>query len=307
MQNRLPVFLVAALALSGCASIRGMQEPITASDVDASKLVCPSVAEVDKFNGAWTQTIDRRNFRDQVIAACIKAIDRNYAQFKVKLQEDAVGANLATDLASLGLSGAAAITKGQTAKQFAQGSTVVIGIGTAINKDVFYEQALPAVESAMDANRATLLAGILNSEKNDPDATSYTLTSAALDLDAYQSAGNIYTAIAVLTKTASDASQQASQDVANAQMASYAVTAPLDSATQAGLVALNKSIKALKDPADRAKLDSIAGAVGAQHAAGMAFRAELGAVIYKTTQRVRTAANPAAELATLQGLVTPLL
>ncbi|MGH6870644.1 MAG: hypothetical protein ACREHE_03980 [Rhizomicrobium sp.] len=308
MRATLPVLFVTALALSGCASIQGMQEPITASDVDPSTMVCPSAAELAQFQ-TLTDGTARQQYRDQVIASCVKAIDKNYAHFKVKLQEDAVGSNLATDVLSLGLSGAAALTKGQTAKQFAQGATVIIGVGTAINKDVFYEQALPAVEAAMDENRSTILAGILKAEKGDPNAQAYTLTSAALDLSSYESAGNIYTAIAELTKTATVASQIASQDVANAQAApySYPVSGPLDPTTQAGLVALNKSIKALKDPADRGKLDAIATAVAAPRAASMSFHDELGSVIGKTSMLVRTAPNPASELATLQGQITPLL
>jgi hypothetical protein len=306
MRMQLPIVLLTALALSGCASIRGMQEPLTAGDVDPAKMICPDDGQVKAFN-LLPSGIDKRNMRDSIIADCIKAIDTNYAHFKVKLQEDAVGSNLTTDVLSLGLSGAAALTKGQTAKELAQGATVVIGVGTAINKDVFYEQTLPAVEAAMDANRATILAGILNSEKSDANGTSYTLTSAALDIDAYENAGNIYTAIAQLTKTASVSSQTANDDVAQAQMKPYVVSGVLVTNVQASLVMLNKSIKALNDPTDRPKLDAIADKIGVTRSASQTFHTELGNVIAATNRLVRTAPDPAAEMTTLQSAVAPLL
>ncbi len=306
MRIPLPVLLLTVLTVSGCASVRGMQEPITASDVDTSKLVCPTQAQIDAFN-PMADGMAKRNVRDAIVADCVKAIDRNYARFKVRLQEDAVLSNLSTDVLSLGLSGAAALTKGATAKEFAQGATVAIGVGTAINKDVFYEQALPAVEAAMDAHRATILAGILTSEKSDSNATSYNLTSAALDIDAYEQAGNIYTAIAELTRTASVSSQVANDQVTQAQIAPYVVSGVLVTNVQASLVVLNKSIKALKDPTDRAKLDAIADKIGVAHTAAQTFHTELGNVIATTNRLVRTAPDPAAEMATLQSAVAPLL
>jgi hypothetical protein len=306
MRTQLPIVLLTALTLSGCASIEGMQEPITKADLNPKRMVCPTPDEVAAFN-AMAAGSAKRNMRDGIIADCVKAIDKRYAEFKVKLQEDAVVSNLTTDVLSLGLSGAAAIAKGQTAKELAQGATVVIGVGTAINKDVFYEQALPAVEAAMDANRSTILAGILNSEKSDGDGTNYTLTSAALDIDAYEHAGNIYTAIAELTKTATVSSQTANAEVTQAQIAPYVVSGVLVTNVQASLVVLNKSIKALKDPADRAKLDAIADKIGVTHSAAQTFRTELGNVIATTNRLVRTAPDPAAEMTTLQSAVAPLL
>lgn len=304
--SRHAVLLAGALALSGCASIHGTQEPITAADVDSSNLFCPTQAEITAFNG-MAGGIARRDYRDQIVAKCVKAIDKNYAEFKVKLQADAVISNLSSDVLALGLGGAAALTKGQTAKQFTQGALFAAGVGADINKDIFYQQALPAVESSMDANRSTILVNILNAEKGDSDGTSYTLASAALDIDAYEHAGNIYTAIAELTKTATVESHTATQQVAAAQARPYLVSGPLDTTVQGGLVSLNASIKKLNDPADRGKLDAIATAVGAPHAATDTFHTELGAVIQQTTQRVRMSSTPATELATLQGLVTPLL
>lgn len=292
--------------LSGCASIHGMQEPITAADVNSADLFCPTQVEVTTFNGMAAGPA-RRDYRDQIVAKCVKAIDKNYAQFKAKLQADAVLSNLSADVLALGLGGAAAITKGDTAKEFTQAALFAAGVGADINKDIFYQQAMPAVESAMDANRSTILAGVINAEKGDSDGTSYSLASAALDIDAYEHAGNIYTAIAELTKTAAVASQTGTQQVAAAQARPYMVSGPLEPIVQGSLVSLNASIKKLNDPADRAKLDAIATAIGAPHSASDTFHAELGAVIMQTTQRVRTAANPAAEVATLQGLVTPLL
>jgi len=247
-----PVLGAALFFISGCASISGMQDAVTATDLH--KGVCPSQAELDVFN---TKTgTARREYRDAVILDCIKAINKKYDAFKASLQNEAVNTNLITDVLSLGLTTGAALTKGQTAKELAAGGAFAIGTGTAINKDVFYQQALPAIESAMDAKRDTLLKGIVDSEGADPDATKYTLASAGIDLDAYESAGNLYAAISELTKTANVAAQAAKAEL-TASQTRYEVQV-LSPTVFTRLKKITDYVRALKEPVDRAKLDAIA-------------------------------------------------
>lgn len=290
----LPLLAVVALSTSACTAIQGSQDPVTADDLH--KRVCPAADDLAKFDSL--SGVARRNFRDAVVLDCMGAIDRKYAQFRQRLQADAVVSNLATDFASLGLTAASGLTSGGTAKALAATGTAVIGAGAAVNKDVFYQQALPAVEASMDAKRITLEAQIVSAEKADPDATSYTLEVAGNDLDNLQADGDIYAAIAELNKTAGASSQDAQKKLSAAEREPYHVSA-LPADTYALEKKLTDFVWALQDPDDRKKLDDIANALGLKPPAGVAFDEEQVSVIDEIDKEVHTG-DGAAQMADIQ-------
>jgi len=251
---------LAGLVLTGCASIGGAQKPVTSADLNRS--VCPSAAEIAKFTPLVG--VARRDYRDQVVLDCVKAINRRYMEFKASLQKEGVASNLATDVLSLGLASSAALTTGQASQALAGSGGFVQGVGKAVNKDVFYEQTLPAVEAAMDARRDTILRQIIDSEKSDPTATHYTLISAGFDLDAYEQAGNLYTAIAQLTQTASAAAESAKARLTESQQARVAAYQAVDlpPALAQRIRKMTDYVWTLSDPADRPVLDAIAAKMG---------------------------------------------
>lgn len=203
------------LMLSGCAAIAGMQEPVTPADFTKDQSSCPSHADLD--NPRNTDPSSAGLYRDEVIAACIKAIDRHYAEFKASLHRESASANLATDIVSLGLSGGASVAGGGVARGLSAGSAFVSGTGKSINKDVFFDMTLPAIEASMDAGRSHVLKGIVDAQRSDSTGRKYTLARAGYDIDAYEAAGNLYVAISQLTKTASAAAEAAQADVAASQ------------------------------------------------------------------------------------------
>jgi hypothetical protein len=297
------VLMLAPLGLAGCAAINGMQEPLTANEAATIQVVCPTPAQRATFDG-MADGVAKRNYRDGVVGDCVKMIDGKYADFKMRLHKDAVISNLSTDLLALGLSGAASLTTGATANQFAEGATVVTGARTAINKDVFYEQTLPAVEAAMDANRSKIMASIINSEKSDPDGKSYTLAAAGIDLDSYEQAGNIYTAIAGLTQTASNTAQAAAATVTVAQEKPY-LASIVTPDVQTILVRIGKAIRAIpNDTTGKPILDNIAKVLGVPVQPGQTFVSERAAVIDSINQKVHTSTNPALDVATIQQQVS---
>jgi hypothetical protein len=276
-----PVLALSAIALSGCAAVQGMPVPITTDSVSKA-MVCPTNEEVLGFQYGTDAGAKQRN---AVIAKCVSAINANYTQFKLKLQSEAVSANLTTDILALGLTGAAALTKGATATEFAQGSIVVQGTGDAISKDVFYQQTLPAIISTMEANRDAALKTIVDHETGDLTAQKYGLAEAVPDLSAFEAAGNLYKAISDLTKTANTTAQQAQDQLTDSQNAAYcavAVSAPI----QARLVAATAQVRKLSPTTDQAKLNSIADVFSVPHPAGTAFTTERGAVIGAILERV---------------------
>lgn len=297
---------LAPLGLAGCAAINGMQEPLTADQAATIRLVCPT-QEQRAASDAMADGVGKRNYRDGVVADCVKMIDGKYADFKMRLHKDAAISNLSTDLLALGLSGAASLTTGVTANQFAEGATVVTGARTAINKDVFYEQTLPAVEAAMDANRSKVLASIINAEKSDPDGKSYTLAAAGIDLDSYEQAGNIYTAIAGLTQTATTTAQNAATDVATAQELPYVakIVAP-DIFPR--LLRVTKAIRSIPaGPPGQPLLDSIAKALGVPIQPGASFVAERAAVLDAINRTIHTSSDPATDMTKIEQQVSAFI
>lgn len=293
------VLMLAPLGLAGCAAINGMQEPLTANDAATIQVVCPTPAQ-RATSDAMPDGVGKRNYRDGVIADCVKMIDGKYADFKMRLHKDAVISNLSTDLLALGLSGAASLTTGVTANQFAEGATVVTGARTAINKDVFYEQTLPAVEAEMDANRGKILTNIINSQKSDGDGKTYTLAAAGIDLDAYENAGNLYAAIAGITQTANTSAQQATQTIATAQKKPYSASI-LPPDVQALVVRIGKAIRTIpNDTTGKATLDNIAKALGVATQPGESFVTERADVIESISEKAHTSSNPALDVATIQ-------
>ncbi|HEY8696775.1 MAG TPA: hypothetical protein VIM02_04100 [Rhizomicrobium sp.] len=298
---------LAPLGLAGCAAINGMQEPLTADQAATIRLVCPT-QEQRAASDAMADGVGKRTYRDGVVADCVKMIDGKYADFKMRLHKDAAISNLSTDLLALGLSGAAALTTGATANQFAEGATVVTGARTAINKDVFYEQTLPAVEAAMDANRSKILASIINAEKSDPDGKSYTLAAAGIDLDSYEQAGNIYTAIAGLTQTASNTAQQAAATVTVAQEQPYYVAKIVAPDIFPRLLRVTKAIRSIPaGPPGQPLLDSIAKALAVPIQPGASFVTERADILNAINQRIHTSSDPATDMTKIEQQVSAFI
>jgi hypothetical protein len=203
--NRLLIAASLAVALTGCGVIRGAPEPIIDTSqerTDLSNYLAGDVlrkyyAASDRERNDMTQT----DWRDAVIAARIELIDQNYQAFKNQLYGTTAGLNLVTDLAALGLSGAAAVSGAGAAQSLAAASAGVIGAGIAFNKDAFYQKTLPAIFAQMEANRLAVLVRIRIAQANDPGAR-YSLPTALADIAEYERAGTLETAIQALTTSA---------------------------------------------------------------------------------------------------------
>ena len=122
-------------------------------------------------------------------------------------------ASLVTDLLSQGLATAASVVdKADLAKKLAAGSALSLGVGSTINKDLFYKQTLPAIIASMEARRAKVLTGIAKAQNSDPQGQVYTLARAGNDLDLLQQAGSLATAVQELTNVAVDNANKAEQE-----------------------------------------------------------------------------------------------
>jgi hypothetical protein len=253
------IVLAASAFLGGCTSIGAMQTPITRADVTAD-LFCPTQAEVDALPDPGPGRGARRNW---LVAICIKAINRRYETFKAQLHQESTGFNLFTDIAALAATTGASIATGKTAQRLSAGGAFLIGTGTAVNKDVFYQQALPAIEAAMDARRDRVLQSIFQAENGDPNGIVYGLDRAAIDLDALQAAGNLYGAISELTKSANLAAADAAKQRSASEQGLEIVEPQLLSDSLADRTSrLIDFVQGLTGPGDRARLEGVARALG---------------------------------------------
>jgi hypothetical protein len=163
-------------------------------------------------------------WRDAVIAARLQIMDQNFQVFKTQLRAQIAGLNLGTDLAALGLTAAAAVTSGGTAKALAAASTGVIGVGTAFNKDTLFQQTVPAIFAQMDADRSSVLLRIRTAQAQ-ADVTKYPLALALTDLTAYERAGTLESATATLAQNASNQAKNNQMEIDNLTLGTPTVDA----------------------------------------------------------------------------------
>jgi hypothetical protein len=303
--RRAVILAVALTAVSACASVRGRPERITQADVKDS--LCPNSQHMDVF--AEKDGGDRGAYRDRIVALCIAAYNRRYADFTESLSNESISTNLAVDVASAGLTTLAGIAAPKTAKRLTAGAGLALGIGAAVNRDVFYNATLPALLTIMDAKRAERLTAILQAEQADPQGVTYSLAHASFDLQRYEEAGTLATGVNALNKAAGAAAEQAEQELANVQRGLEFETVVLDASVNTRLAALTRKVRALQDnPADRAKLDQLATALNMTPNAADPTERKRGYVITAMLAAVHTSkvADQNARITQLETDLTPL-
>lgn len=245
----LALLLVAVGSLGGCASFRGAQQRLNSDYIATYTPVCPSEGQLKAPHAGESDGV----YRDRIIMVCVKAINARYAAYTDALSTESTGANLATDIVSQTLSTTASVvTKANLARALAAGSAVSIGINSAVNKDLFYKQTLPAIIASMDAKRSKVLTAIVQQQNSDRDAKTYTLARVGGDLDRYQEAGSLTTAVRELTSSAVQNAVQADAGLQVAQM-DLGTAKPVtpDMATRLGAAAdLVRRLEADKKDAD---------------------------------------------------------
>lgn len=255
------ICIASGLLLSGCAGINGVQSRITPSDLAST--ICPNEDELyrfglagdagDKARGGLTQ----QAYRDMIINNCVNAANDNFYFFAAGLRKESTIEKLTVDGAILTLSGLAAVGNG--AKNSAAAIEGLVGASAAINKDVYYDQTLPALVSAMGINRNEILKRIRENQRLGPDK--YTLGEAGSDVRALESASDINVAIKQLVSVTEKTEKITADQVLPPPPNDAHVRAEVD---QNGLVKVTDYVYGLEtstDPKDRDKLNAIATAL----------------------------------------------
>jgi hypothetical protein len=159
--------------------------------------------------------------RNAILNDLMAVIDFNYHEFEAQLRSEKVLKNTAADIVTLGLTAASTAVGGEEAKTILSAiATGVVGANTALDKNVFQNNTVEALELEMRSLRALKEQDLINGMA-DTDAH-YPLQSGIRDVIAYYYAGSLTDAmLGLVEKTGADA--QANR--ANATEARRAVQA----------------------------------------------------------------------------------
>ena len=202
----------ATATLAGCDSFRGAQEPIDppATTVAAAREYPASQAIGAFYSNNPTERggLTPQQYRDKIVALRLLAIDAQYRTFVTELRGAKSGVALGTDIATLVLGGVGTFVAGETTKSVLAAATAVIaGTRVSIDKNLFYDQTLPAIVSQMDAERAKQR--LIIEQNLQRPATQYSLTDALKELSDYERLGSIETGIRKITGAATEEANKA--------------------------------------------------------------------------------------------------
>jgi hypothetical protein len=194
-------------ALVACDSFRGGQQPIDppAATVAAATQYAPdrAISAFYAANPDAREGMTPDQYRDKVVRLRLLAIDSRYKTFVEELHGAKAGIGLGADVATLVIGGVGTFIAGEATKSVLSAATAVIaGTRVSVDKNLFYDQTLPAIVSQMDAERAKQRL-VIEKGMAQP-ATTYTLASALSDLSDYERLGSIDVAVKKLTGSATE-------------------------------------------------------------------------------------------------------
>ncbi len=219
--------LITALGLVSCASTKGFPDRVVSIDEELTYLrPYFQKVEVDKY---YTANDDdaRKRIRGDIINSRIAGIDIEFSQFQQGLHELGVSLNVGTDAVMLGLGAAGALASGGTSQVLSAASAAVVGLKGSIDKNAFYEQAMPALFAKMIAKRKMVLVNIRWGLTKAP--SQYPLQQGIADLEEYRYAGTIPGAISAVIENAGDQATVANNELSKIIKKSYSGIEPVDS------------------------------------------------------------------------------
>jgi len=167
---------------------------------------------IEHLNNCEKNLDKQKIYRNQVINGRLYVIDHYYRVFIKKVQGERGAGNIGADLLVLGLNTAGIISSTKQLKDiFAALSLGVTGAKLSFDKNLYFEQTMPALVSQMDALRNEQLVLIRRSMKLD--TPEYGLTDAFLDIRNYILAGTIVGAVIGIGESAGEQNAQAKKQL----------------------------------------------------------------------------------------------
>ncbi|HEX6660996.1 MAG TPA: hypothetical protein VF067_03905 [Sphingomicrobium sp.] len=249
--------LSCSAALAGCTSFEGAPRPVISLRDNLAMLTDYKIPiAIENFDGlTQSDPAAAVRYRNKVMTIYMNAMDAQYALFRRKLNDQRKGTNLGLDLATLGLTGAVPLV--------ATGAKDVLGAlangatssRTAIDKELYFEQTLPALLATMDAERDDAKTNLITNMKKS--AADYPMAIAFADLNSYEASASFERATDKLTSSASADRQSSADRLEN----TITGCDTLDNLRD-GRARINKRLRQADLP--RAALDKMAVRVGAK-------------------------------------------
>lgn len=197
--------------LGACATIEGAPRRVI-DDQRSMALVDahPMDKAVQRFHAidnADRLGMSQQQYRDMVVAIYINAIDARYHDFRSRVSGERRELDSGIDIAVLTLTNAITAAATHHARDLAAIASTFGGAGSALNRDLFFDRALPALLSAMDTGRLRVLARIQQNLALPP--LQYPLATAFADLNAYEMAGSLDRALEEVSAQVAQARQEA--------------------------------------------------------------------------------------------------
>jgi hypothetical protein len=201
-------------ALGACANMTNAYAPKSSFSIAAD------IADFhDKFGTAaslkdyYAHLPETKEGRNEFIAARLTLYNLEYLQFISQFQLTRAQLDSAFDITTIGVNLATSLVGNAATKSIL--GAVAAGLGqsrTSLEKNFYNTETTSALISAMNAQRKVALVPIVTGMNNDP--SQYPLSSAIVDLEAYQQAGTIQGALQAIQADAGvkDAAAQSKID-----------------------------------------------------------------------------------------------
>ena len=241
--------LVAALilpfTLGACASLGGAPEPVVGvtSSVNLAQRYSvdealrafhddPTTSEVATDPADLRRGLTPRQYRDMVVSVYLNAIDSRYFEFRTALSHERRELGTGFDFAILGLTTMASVARDSIVNSLSATASVMTGTRASIDRNFYFDQALPGMLAAMETARLRVLTRITqNLAKTDLE---YPLETAFTELRAYEMAASLDGAIGEITATASAQRQAAQTELAGVVQACEAGPGATEAAARLG-------------------------------------------------------------------------
>lgn len=238
------------LPLAACASFDGHPRPVIApTNVSSQYHVEEALTEFYSRPPGQART----DYRDMIIGIYMNASEARYQEFRRLLSREIKGSNFGLGLGALGLSTGASIAGERAANILSAGAAALTGAKTGLAKEVYFEKTLPALIAGMEAARTRVRTNILTRMQKPADV--YTLPQAFMDLNNYETAASLDSAIEMVT---ADASRRVAVEENAYDDVALTLTGAPETGTGDALRAAGTMVRALKIAGDNETLGRIA-------------------------------------------------
>jgi hypothetical protein len=197
---------ILSLCFVGC-STTGSPKPALISATRLPSFNYTVIRATNYYLAVYNNAVptEKVKVRNAILNDLMAVIDFNYHEFEVQLHSEKVLKNTTADIVTLGLTAASTAVGGAEAKTILSAiATGVVGANTALDKNVFQNNTVEALELEMRSLRALKEQDLINGMA-DTDAH-YPLQSGIRDVIAYYYAGSLTDAmLGLVEKTGADA------------------------------------------------------------------------------------------------------